>query len=99
MFAGVAKTVVGAARGQICVGEKEQNCRRQSIAVVRLNDQSVFAVNDDFRNIADSCRNDRSAAGKRFAQNNGRRFGVARCDYNHVRGRKNIRNVPAISHH
>ena len=99
MLARITETVLSATCSQICVGEKQQNSRGQSVAVVWLYDQSIFAVNDNFGNIADPCRDDWPAAGERFAQNNRRRFSVARRDYDHVRSRKNVRNVPAISHH
>jgi len=67
MFASVAETVVGTACGQIGVGEKQQNRRSQSVAVVRLHDQSVFAVNDDFRHVPDAVERP-PALNERFAQ-------------------------------
>src|SRR5437899_12433426 len=76
MFAGVAETFVGAACGQIFVGEKEQDRRSQSVAVVRLNDQYVFTVNDDLRLVHDVRPYDTPSCGNRFSYNNGRRFVV-----------------------
>src|SRR4029077_16610324 len=54
MFAHVSETVLAAACGKIFVGKEKQDCGRERVAVVRLDDQSVFAVNNDLGNVADS---------------------------------------------
>ena len=74
LFARELQTVARAPSGELSILQQFQNCCRHLFLRARRYNQAMFAMMDDFVDIANARCHDRAPASKRFAQHNRRRF-------------------------
>src|SRR5437879_265470 len=95
----ISQAIRSAVRGQLWIANKLQYRSSKRLSVAGFDEQTVFPMLNDFRNIAHLCGDDGASAAKGFAQYNRRGFSAQRSDHNHVTRRINIGRVPAIPCH
>src|SRR5438046_10151096 len=95
----ITQTIRSAVRGQLWIANKLQDRSSKRFSVAGFNEQTIFPMLNNFRNIAHLCGDDGASAGKGFAQHNRRGFSAQRSDHNHITRRINVGRVPAIPCH
>lgn len=66
MLASISQGVRSTTRGQLLIGEKSQNRTGERVAIAWLDEQTIFTVFNNFRNITDLGRDERTTTGEGF---------------------------------